>query len=43
MFKILVVEDDVNSQKLICAVLKRGGYNAYGANRCCVLTSLAWL
>ncbi|MCB8818887.1 oxidoreductase [Desulfosporosinus shakirovi] len=28
MFNILVVEDDVNSQKLICAVLKRGGYNA---------------
>ncbi|SDG54903.1 response regulator transcription factor [Desulfosporosinus hippei] len=31
MFNILVVEDDVNSQKLICAVLKRGGYNAFGA------------
>ncbi|AFQ43956.1 response regulator transcription factor [Desulfosporosinus meridiei] len=31
MFNILVVEDDVNTQKLICAVLKRGGYNAFGA------------
>lgn len=31
MFNILVVEDDVNSQKLICALLKRGGYNAFGA------------
>jgi len=29
MFNILVVEDDVNTQKLICAVLKRGGYNAF--------------
>ncbi|RJE86391.1 DNA-binding response regulator [Paenibacillus sp. 1011MAR3C5] len=31
MFDILVVEDDVNTQKLMCAVLKRGGYNAYVA------------
>lgn len=31
MFDILVVEDDVNTQKLMCAVLKRGGYNAYTA------------
>ncbi|MCR5753391.1 MAG: response regulator transcription factor [Acetatifactor sp.] len=27
MFDILVVEDDINTQKLICAVLKRGGYH----------------
>ncbi|MBM7540132.1 response regulator transcription factor [Amphibacillus cookii] len=27
MFNILVVEDDANTQKLMCAVLKRGGYN----------------
>ncbi|WP_168121839.1 response regulator transcription factor [Paenibacillus sp. HB172176] len=32
MFDILVVEDDSNTQKLICAVLKRGGYNAVIAN-----------
>lgn len=32
MFDILVVEDDGNTQKLMCAVLKRGGYNAYTAN-----------
>ncbi|MCO1603072.1 response regulator transcription factor [Desulfosporosinus nitroreducens] len=31
MFNILVVEDDTNTQKLICAVLKRGGYNALAA------------
>lgn len=31
MFDILVVEDDINIQKLMCAVLKRGGYNAYTA------------
>lgn len=31
MFDILVVEDDVNTQKLMCAVLQRGGYNAYVA------------
>ena len=31
MFNILVVEDDTNTQKLICAVLKRGGYNAFAA------------
>jgi len=31
MFDILVVEDDINTQKLMCAVLKRGGYNAYTA------------
>lgn len=29
MFNILVVEDDTNIQKLICAVLKRGGYDAF--------------
>ncbi|WMJ88206.1 response regulator transcription factor [Anaerocolumna sp. MB42-C2] len=29
MFDILIVEDDINTQKLMCAVLKRGGYNAY--------------
>lgn len=28
MFEILVVEDDVHTQKLISAVLKRGGYRA---------------
>jgi len=32
MFNILVVEDDANTQKLICAVIKRGGYNAFKAN-----------
>ncbi|XOQ15260.1 MAG: Stage 0 sporulation A-like protein [Shouchella clausii] len=32
MFDILVVEDDVNTQKLMCAVLRRGGYNAYTAD-----------
>ncbi|PRR69107.1 Heme response regulator HssR [Clostridium thermopalmarium DSM 5974] len=31
VFDILVVEDDINTQKLICAVLKRGGYNTYTA------------
>lgn len=31
MFDILVVEDDINIQKLMCAILKRGGYNAYTA------------
>ncbi|MEW9124754.1 MAG: response regulator transcription factor [Thermotaleaceae bacterium] len=31
MFDILIVEDDINTQKLMCTVLKRGGYNAYTA------------
>lgn len=31
MFDILVVEDNINTQKLICVVLKRGGYNTYTA------------
>ncbi|MCM3713427.1 response regulator transcription factor [Halalkalibacter oceani] len=31
MFDILVVEDDINTQKLMCAVLRHGGYNAYTA------------
>jgi DNA-binding response OmpR family regulator len=31
MFTILIVEDDANTQKLIGAVLKRGGYNTYVA------------
>lgn len=31
MFKILVVEDDTNSRKLMCAVLKQNGFEAYGA------------
>ncbi|MTI57733.1 response regulator transcription factor [Geosporobacter ferrireducens] len=31
MFNILVVEDDANTQRLICAVLKRKGYNAFAA------------
>ncbi len=31
MFNVLVVEDDVNTQKLICAILKRGNYNASAA------------
>jgi DNA-binding response OmpR family regulator len=31
MFRILVVEDDANTRKLICTVLKREGYNAYTA------------
>lgn len=29
MFDILVVEDDANTQKLLCAVLKHGGFNAH--------------
>lgn len=31
MFDILIVEDDINTQKLMCAVLKHGGYNTYTA------------
>lgn len=31
MFDILVVEDDISTKKLMCAVLKRGGYNSYTA------------
>jgi DNA-binding response OmpR family regulator len=31
VFDILIVEDDINTQKLMCAVLKRGGYNPYTA------------
>jgi two-component system, OmpR family, response regulator len=31
MFNILVVEDDTNTQKLICTVLRRGGFNAFAA------------
>lgn len=31
MFDILVVEDDINTQKLMCAVLRHGGYKAYTA------------
>lgn len=31
VFDILIVEDDANTQKLMCAVLKRSGYNAYTA------------
>ena len=31
MFDILIVEDDINTQKLMCAVLRRGGYNTYTA------------
>ncbi|AKL96127.1 heme response regulator [Clostridium aceticum] len=31
MFNILVVEDDINTLKLICAVLKRGGYTTFAA------------
>lgn len=29
MFDILVVEDDANTQKLLCAVLKHGGFKAH--------------
>jgi len=29
VFDILVVEDDANTQKLLCAVLKHGGFNAH--------------
>jgi DNA-binding response OmpR family regulator len=29
VFDILVVEDDVNTQKLICAMLKHGGFHAH--------------
>ncbi|MEK3786927.1 response regulator transcription factor [Paenibacillus sp. FSL K6-1230] len=29
MFDILVVEDDANTQKLLCAVLKHGGFHAH--------------
>ncbi|MFJ5789895.1 response regulator transcription factor [Lysinibacillus sp. NPDC093197] len=31
MFKILIVEDDTNTRKLMCAVLKQNGFEAYGA------------
>lgn len=31
VFDILVVEDDINTQKLLCAVLKRGGYHTVTA------------
>ncbi len=31
MFDILIVEDDINTQKLMCAVLKHGGYSTYTA------------
>lgn len=31
MFNILVVEDDANIERLICAVLKRDGYNVFAA------------
>ncbi|ABR48081.1 two component transcriptional regulator, winged helix family [Alkaliphilus metalliredigens QYMF] len=31
MFNILIVEDDANTTKLICAVLKRGNYNCFTA------------
>ncbi|WP_312097652.1 response regulator transcription factor [Niallia sp.] len=31
MFKILVVEDDKNTRKLMCAVLKQHGYQTYDA------------
>jgi len=31
VFDILIVEDDINTQKLMCAGLKHGGYNTYTA------------
>jgi len=31
MLKILVVEDDINIRKLMCAVLKQNGFETYGA------------
>lgn len=31
MLKILVVEDDTNTRKLLCAVLKQNGFETYGA------------
>jgi DNA-binding response OmpR family regulator len=31
MFKILVVEDDTNTRKLMCAVLKKNGFETYSA------------
>lgn len=31
MFNILVVEDDINTRKLMCAVLKRDGFKVYSA------------
>ncbi|MCT1402958.1 response regulator transcription factor [Paenibacillus sp. p3-SID867] len=31
MLKILVVEDDTNTRKLMCAILKRNGYKTFGA------------
>lgn len=31
MFKIMVVEDDTNTRKLMCAVLKQAGFEALGA------------
>jgi len=32
VFDILVVEDDANTQKLLCAVLTHGGYHAHPVN-----------
>ena len=31
MFKILVVEDDMNTRKLMCAVLKQNGFETYSS------------
>ena len=31
MFNILVVEDDINLNKLICSVLSQNGYKAFPA------------
>lgn len=31
LFKILVVEDDTNTRKLMCAVLNQNGFETYGA------------
>ncbi|MDR2167031.1 MAG: response regulator [Clostridiales bacterium] len=31
MFRILVVEDDMNTRKLMCAVLKQGGFEPLAA------------
>lgn len=40
MFKILVVEDDTNTRKLMCAVLKQNGFETYGAKDAIVALNL---
>ncbi|MDA2520008.1 response regulator transcription factor [Bacillus cereus] len=40
MFKILVVEDDTNTRKLMCAVLKQNGFETHGAKDAIVALKL---